>query len=427
VKKTRVWHASNSFHYAGTDRAMAAWCLDLDRRRFEVAAFSRLEGGAWLPRLKAAGVPARLLGPDPAAWRAAFRRSPCDLLHIHRHGAAEPGWNAVIAEARAAGVRIVAETNIFGARDAGGEGLFDHHFFISAMCLWRYAGWPKRLPAGFFSRHSLLSNPLRRADFREKITASSRAAARKSFGIPEGAFVLGRLGRPDRNKWPAWLPKAFAAFAARRPEAVLLLMQAPPGVREELRALGVEGQARFAEASPEWKRVREFYAAVDCLAHASRVGESFGYTLAEAQAFGIPVVVESTPWADNAQVELVSHGRDGLVAGRPAAFNSALEALASDPRLARRLGAAGREAAWSRFESKKLAGELGEAYLRLLAGRAIEPQPFALRFGPGYAERLKRRQAPSFIKDGAWALRSAIMLYWRGALSRALKRLGIKR
>jgi glycosyltransferase involved in cell wall biosynthesis len=421
--RRRIWQASNAFHYAGTERAMAAWCLDLDPRRWQVSAYARLEGGPRLAALRSAGRRAQLLGPDPAAWRAELKRNPAELLHIHRHGESDAGWDAVIAAARAAGVKRVVETNVFGARDRRGLGpTLDHHFYVSAMCLWRWAGWPAALPAGHGQRHSVLYNPLRLAELPARpVSAAQRRAARRALGLPADAFVLGRLSRPDRNKWPAWLPAAFAALRRREPRAYLLLMQAPDGVEAELRDLGVLEHCRLLPASAAWADVRRVYESLDVLAHGSRVGESFGYTLAEAQAFGLPVVVDSTPWADNAQIELVTHEEDGLVVARPSAWSGALARLAGEPSLAAALGRRGFAAARRAYDSRALARRLGAVYAALLEGKPVPEQDWVASFRAGYRERLRRVEAPAFWADAAWALRASIGLHWRGWASRALK------
>lgn len=418
-----VWHVANGFGYAGTEGAMETWCLGLARRGWAVSAFARLEGGPRLARLRRAGVRAAVLGQAPSAWRRELDRRPCDLLHIHRHGEADAGWDAIIAAARAAGVRRVVQTNVFGAHDRRGLGpTLDHHFYVSAMCLWRWAGWPRALPEGHLQRHSVLYNPLRLKDLPDfPVSQAQQRAARKALGLPEDAFVLGRLGRPDVNKWPAWLPAAFAALLRRVPRARLLLMQAPAEGVQVLRSLGVEGACLFLEAGPDWGRVRRAYQALDVLAHASRVGESFGYTLAEAQALGIPVVVDSTPWADNGQVEVVRHGLDGLVAGRPAAFVDALAMLAGNPDLGRRLGRAGFGSARRRFGASVQVARLEACYKALLEDRPLPEQAWVEGFGEEYARRLEARHDPRPWADAVWGLRAKVRLYARGWASRALK------
>jgi hypothetical protein len=84
-------------------------------------------------------------------------------------------------------------------------------------------------------------------------------------------------------------------------------------------------------------------AASDCLVSCSTIGESFGLAIAEAMAMGLPVIVNSTPKADNAQVELCEHMVTGIVANTVGSIAAALELLHDCPEFPRTLGANGRQ------------------------------------------------------------------------------------
>jgi glycosyltransferase involved in cell wall biosynthesis len=435
-RRIKVWHVANSFTYAGTERAMALWAMHLDKGVFETSAFSRGLDGPRRKDLQRAGIQAKVVGPDLASWAAAFKRGAPEILHTHRHGEKDAAWSALSVLARRSGVKAIVETNVFGER-RGSEGAAspDVMGYMSAFCLWRYARWPVALPQDHLGPHAVFYNPLELDRFPSQgFGSKERAAARKALGLPPDAIVAGRLGRPDPNKWPVWLLGALAEGLRQEPRLHLVFMEAPAGVEADARRLGIAERCRFLKASAEDADVRRFYACLDLLAHASRVGESFGYTLAEAMAWGIPVLVESTPWADNAQIELVGHEEQGLVAGRPASFSAGLLRLARDPALRQRLGRAARAGA-ARFEVGALTRGLEGVYARTLlqqgldsaALRRIADRPTAPRadwiedFGPLYARRLRQREQASAWADGLWALVSRIRLYGRGWASRAFK------
>jgi hypothetical protein len=79
--------------------------------------------------------------------------------------------------------------------------------------------------------------------------------------------------------------------------------------------------------------------------HSSGIGESFGCSIAEGMFWRLPVIVDATPHADNAQVELVDHEVTGLVVQGVTGFVEAARRLAADADARRRLGEAGREKA----------------------------------------------------------------------------------
>ena len=95
--------------------------------------------------------------------------------------------------------------------------------------------------------------------------------------------------------------------------------------------------------------------------------------LCEAMLCGVPVVTLSTPLKDNSQLEVVGHGKGGLVALTPEALPEAMVALIGDADL--RAGVSVGGAAWvrERFAVGRSAGRrsrsIGGAFRPRSAGR----------------------------------------------------------
>ncbi|NJK90804.1 MAG: glycosyltransferase [Blastochloris sp.] len=70
--------------------------------------------------------------------------------------------------------------------------------------------------------------------------------------------------------------------------------------------------------------------ACDVILHTSSIGESFGYGLAEPMALGKPVITNSVPWHDQAQIELVRHGECGLIASTLPSMKAAILRMAEN-------------------------------------------------------------------------------------------------
>jgi hypothetical protein len=119
-------------------------------------------------------------------------------------------------------------------------------------------------------------------------------------------------------------------------------MEPPPSIHHSLAALGPESGLLFQPATNDFSRLRDLYAAADVMIHASAFGESFGYTIAEAMQAGLPVIVRSTPWGDNAQVELVENGVTGFVCATIEEMSRCLARCAHEAALRAALGDAGR-------------------------------------------------------------------------------------
>lgn len=94
--------------------------------------------------------------------------------------------------------------------------------------------------------------------------------------------------------------------------------------------------------------------------------EPFGLALVEAMAAGLPCVATDA----GGPRDIIDHGRTGLLVPRrePDALADALERLVSDPSLRRRLGAAAKEEAFSRFTAAREADRIESLYRRLLGG-----------------------------------------------------------
>jgi hypothetical protein len=152
----------------------------------------------------------------------------------------------------------------------------------------------------------------------------------------------------------------------RRPDAQVLFVGATDDVRRRLRRRGVLDHVVTPEPKVDEGALATMYAACDVFATTSSIGESFGASIAEAMTLGLPVVTSSTPWTDNAQVELVETGVNGYVANHPRSFAEAIAALFDDEERRAALGRAAAEKAASHFSSIPLTRQLEELYSSLL-------------------------------------------------------------
>ena len=118
--------------------------------------------------------------------------------------------------------------------------------------------------------------------------------------------------------------------------------------------------------------VIQFYNLIEVLAHSSKIGESFGYTIAESMAAGKPVVVNSTPLVDNAQIELVDNGITGFVANTPKDYANALIFLLKNKDKSKEMGQAGYEKVKKCYDARKLTKILEKLYIDILKEKQFE-------------------------------------------------------
>lgn len=153
---------------------------------------------------------------------------------------------------------------------------------------------------------------------------------RKSAGIPEGAKLVGHVGRLAREKNLLFLSEAVALRLKDDPAAIFLVV-GDGDAREEMHAnferAGCGAQVHFA-GKKSGQDLADAYASMDCFAFASQT-ETQGIVLAEAMAAGKPVVALDGPGVR----EIVEDGRNGILLKGDATaeeFASALELLMND-------------------------------------------------------------------------------------------------
>lgn len=179
-----------------------------------------------------------------------------------------------------------------------------------------------------------------------------RNAAREAL-LPGrgGGLWIGMLSELNPTKRVEDAVRAFARLAPRRPDAVLIAL-GEGREREKLETLVRElrlGERVFLLGSrPE---AAELLAAFDILVHTSR-SEALGYALLEAGCASLPVVATAVGGIP----EVVEDRVSGLIVPResPEKLAAALEELADDAELRKRLGAALRKRVLAEFSFERM-------------------------------------------------------------------------
>jgi len=320
----------------GTEKAACRWARGLRERGHEVFVLSPQDGPrrAELERQK---IPVQIVAASPETVATAIRFFSPDAIHAHAPGF--PSINDVLGDAlKLLARRIpVVQTNVFGKLENPREDEWtDFRLFISwTSCIQAARRSFRDLDENFFRRQSVAVYPL---DPVEPISAADVAVFRKQLGVAGDEILFGRLSRPEPNKWTPLALDAFRRASHRNSKIKLLLREPPPAVAGELHRSPDAGQFIILAATADAEELRRTLSALDVILHTSSIGESFGYGIAEPMNLGKPVVTHSTPWADQAQIELVRHGECGFVASTPAAMADAMLRLADDAALRGRMG-----------------------------------------------------------------------------------------
>jgi len=208
---------------------------------------------------------------------------------------------------------------------------------------------------------ALLPHGVDRRRFRPA-SAEERAALRSRLGLPSSALVVIYTGRLLRGKGLSGLVEAFALLP---PHAHLALVGSGAGqalsIEETLRSsVGTRGLEARVTFAGQVENVEDWLRAADVFAFPS-VYEALGLSLVEAAACGLACVGSRT----GGIVDVIEDGRSGLLVppGETLALAAALERLAGDADLRRRLGEGAAEVVRSRFDED----ETVERYRALFA------------------------------------------------------------
>jgi glycosyltransferase involved in cell wall biosynthesis len=190
----------------------------------------------------------------------------------------------------------------------------------------------------------------------------ARAHLLEGGGFPPDALLVGTVGHLAAHKGIDRFLEAAALFARSVPRARFVLVGRggeEPSLRALAGRLGLDGRVLFAGFRDD---LPDLYAALDLFALASISGEGSPAVLKEAMAAGIPVVSTSLDGVE----EIIEDARHGLLTppGDAAAMARALDRLAADAALRKRLADAGRRRA-AEFSIERMVEKTEAVYASL--------------------------------------------------------------
>ncbi len=414
----RVVLAANALGLGGTEKAVQTHALAFDRSLVDVSVAAAREDGVRRATLEAAGIEVNCAAGDARRLRDLF--AGADVVHVTRAGVAEP---LIPEAAKAAGVGVLVESNVFGAVDASAdERLFDAHLFCSKMCALRYRRRLGLDSPEFHRRHRVSYWPVDIERLRG--LAPTPREARERLGLDPDRPTVIRVGRDNDRKWRELLVEMVPPLLELVPDVQVVIVGATPAKLRSLDRLGVLDRVDLVPPSAEEAELACFYAAADVFVTAAEIGESHSYSIEEAMTLGVPVVTCSTPWVDNAQIEQVDNGETGWIADHPVAFAEAVASLLTDEQLRARFTATSRAKADRLYEAGRLTRGLERLYGALLGERGdaggwiVEPDELDA-FGAEYDRRLEATFRPLSERERTevaaararerrrWALRAA--------------------
>ncbi len=204
-------------------------------------------------------------------------------------------------------------------------------------------------------------------DFDQFQPKRARGAVRASLGLAEADFVILMVGIIRSVKGHEIALQAFQKVAPKLPRARLVLAGDGPrraNTEQLSRDLGLGDRVHFLGFRGD---VADLMAAADVLLLTSK-SEGVPQVVTQALGLGMPVVATRVGGVP----ELITHEQSGWLVPPedPAATAAALERLAREPELARRLGQAGRAHVWARYSLPAMLDQMERLCRTLLTNKS---------------------------------------------------------
>jgi glycosyltransferase involved in cell wall biosynthesis len=325
----------NQLGIGGSEKAACRWARGLDDRGHDIHVLT-LRAGPRRTELEASNIEVRICAGEPKAIREQLEDLKPDVIHAHVPG--HPHQGDVLGTALRERPKIpVVQTNIFGQLENPKENAWtDFRLFISwTSCVQTARRYFKPLNEDFFRHASVAVYPM---DADDGPNSAESENFRRNHGVQESEILFGRLSRPEPNKWTDLVLKGFRIAAQKNARLKFLLREPPPEVSRAIRNAPDCDRFVILPATSDPAELALTIASLDAALHTSSMGESFGYGIAEPMNYGKSAIANSTPWLDQAQIELVRHGECGFIASTPQTIAEAILKLADDADLRSTLG-----------------------------------------------------------------------------------------
>lgn len=311
----------NQLGYGGTEKAVLSFCQNIERTEFEPYLFiyntsSQIKYLRYLllskiskkhkARFTNKFVHSRVRLPDfekaigkqdifeggSDKFKQIITNLSPDVVHFNR-GKWEPFFDDLINQVPESAICI--ETNIFGYPASDNYiNRLSKTYFVSNWLLEK-SPWSG-------SKGNVLYNPIKKP--------VNHVSIRHNLGIPNDAFVFGRISRPDLIDDDFILD----VFGKIQQDNTYLLILAGSEIMRK--AAEDNNKIVLIDATTDESIISNFYNSIDILLHYRIDGETFGMNIAEAMIHGKPVISHLSH-IDNAQAELLAtttqHGTVGYV------------------------------------------------------------------------------------------------------------------
>lgn len=358
-----------------TNRIVLNFCKGMNRDWFETKVLSEGKVGGKEQDFTDIGIEYVIADKNIDVVIDAIKKWQIDVIHMHRSGEYQPFQYEIYRQAKLINPDIIIlETNFFAKFDPKSFPLIDCSLQVSKMMLnERYV---KKVGYFDFDKTKIVYHPIDCAGWdKAAITEDELKEYKNKLGIKEGDFVIGKLCRPAIEKWSDLLLYMMPYLVKLVPNIKFIVQEMPDSRKKRVLKSKYKDYYILLKQTLSDREVALFFKTIDVYAHTSKIGESFGMTLAEAGVFGKPVVINSTPDRDNNQLEMVEHMKTGIIANHPQTFASAIEYLYKNKDIRMRMGEAARAKISRMYDPKKMAQQLEKVVVEKMVKKKLHVDP----------------------------------------------------
>ena len=368
----RVLHVIDSFDLGGAQTFLLDLVRHLDPRLFVTEVAAMHGHGVFESAFQEAGIKTHSLSPGkfPPLYLLNFLRlmhqGKFDILHFHLFGAklcAKP--LAIAAGHRAIVVHVQCndasrdQSPLLLAADALANRGASRVIAVSESVR-RYLLEHEDLPA---AKVAMIPNGLDAGEF-VPATGEQKRQARAKFGISEGSFVIGGVGRLVAQKNFRLFLEVVARIVAKNPQVLFVIAGSGPlgsALRSQAESLGVTDAIRFLGHVSDRTGL---YHTLDTLLMTSDF-EGTPMALLEAMASGLPVVASGV----DGIAEVCTNEADALLVppGDAVGFAKSLERLIRDESFRRKLSNHARQTVLSHYDISLLTRQIERLYEQILS------------------------------------------------------------
>ncbi len=329
--KIPVLHVTDDLRVGGVAHVMQGLANLADKRYFEPMAVGLTGFDSFAESLTGRGMPSSVIGEDFNGLDKLIPKGTPFAAVLHRSGEASETWDNVLIRLKAHGAKAIVERSVFGYPDKTNTGKISDRIFCNSkdtlLKHWQMMGEPNI--DTYLKKYRTIYNPVNYGADDEHLV-KLRSEFREANGIPDDAFVVGDVARPD-YRIDYMLPAIFPRLLAEIPNLYVVTRRFPDVLSQPMEATGGNRYINL-KLTHDADELLRTYAGMDVLAHFCSMGESFGMAIAEAMCCGKPAIVNSTPRSKlrNAQIELVEDKVNGLVVENVFDGYKAITKLASD-------------------------------------------------------------------------------------------------